>query len=332
MLKSFKTSVWVPIMRRARLTLCIWSCLVFAAFAQSSLPMTDTQIGPVRAGMLLSEFRALGIAFAAREVNVEGENLTEYTINVASDAQIDALVMDGRLVDVGTRSPKFATARGAKVGSTLEELQRLYPEGRFHIGIEGDVGRFLSFATRDGAPGGFFYFDADVLPESCFAPQPNCPMLLSQRAISYRTTFLDPMTSLGDRSIGPISLGMTRAEVEALGMPIRRNRQSYLVFVAEGREVRVVFQGDRVWRLATASRDFSAYRGGRVGATLEEMRSYYPEGRVLREGVLLSFIIAPGRVFLFDTREPTNSCMRWGGQPCPEFDQTHAFEYSVTNN
>lgn len=147
-----------------------------------------------------------------------------------------------------------------------------------------------------------------------------------------------PETSLRSRSIGPVALGMTEAEVASLGYPMRLDEtrgadRRYVVSVAAGRDIGVTFHDGRVQPLTTSSSDFHAYRGGRVGATLDELRAYYPEGRVERGGgPYLSFVVAPGHAFMFDAREETGTCTRWDGAPCPEFGRHRAIRYSVTEN
>jgi len=318
-------------MKRAVFISVFWA-FAYPAAGQPDARMTDTEIGPVRAGMPIAELRALGHPYTTRSVNEEGDDYTEYSVRISASAEVIALDVDGRAIGVSTRSSSFSTDRGARVGATLEELQRLYPEGRLHIGVEEGHGfRFFSFRTRDREPSGIFYFDAERLPQSCFAPPRACPTAEAERAVEYGTVYENPMTSLRARAIGPVLLGMTEAEVAALGLPLRSEQGRTIVSVAEGREVTVTFRDGRAWELTTRSQGFVAYRGGRVGATLDQLRRYYPEGREGSDDRYMTFIIAPGHAFRFDPWGRTDACTQWNGRPCPEFGLTHAVEYSVTD-
>ncbi len=292
--------------------------------------MTDTEIGPIRAGMPITELRALGLAFTTRQIDQYGVDYTEYTIRIQQNVTVRVLDVEGRADDVETRSPTFFTARGAHVGTTLEELMRLYPDGRAHIGVErSDIGRFFDFATREGEPGGYFYFDLAGLPRICFHSSDICAAAKERRATSYSAIYVDPMTSLRQDAIGPLQLGMTRADVQALRLPMHTIGSDLIVAVARGREVLASFRGSRIWMLRTDSGEFQWYRGGQVGDSLEQLQQFFPSGQMQRLGPFLAFSVSRGHIFLFDTREPTDLCTRANGAPCAQFSQTHAVEYVV---
>jgi hypothetical protein len=291
------------------------------------LQITDTQIGPIRPGMPIAELGASRLPFTTRQVDQEGVDYTEYTIRIRQNVAVSLLDVDGHADNVETTSPVFITARGAHVGSTLDELIRIYPGGRATIGIDPDVGRFFSFATREGEPGGYFYFDPAGLPETCFHSAQPCGTARGRRATRYSAIYVDPMTTLRRGAIGPIQLGMTRAEVQALRLPMRTSGSDLIVAVARGREVIASFRGNRIWMLRTESPDFHWYRGGQVGETLERLRWSFPSGRVSRLGRYVTFSVLWGHVFLFDTGEPTDVCTRADGTACAPFSQTRAVQY-----
>ncbi|MES1201382.1 MAG: hypothetical protein ABUS57_08010 [Pseudomonadota bacterium] len=301
-----------------------------AAQPSGHVLMTNEQIGPVHVNTPIATLPAQGLRVAPHRYEYQANQYTNYIVRTAGGQEIVAEELRGRVASMSTRSPIFITREGAHVGMTLADLRRLYPRGESHVGHE-EEGDYFTFAVDERGQAGVFVFDARRLPRSCFESQPRCPDLSAERATEFVTSYMDPLIAINARSIGSIALGMSADDIASLGFRTRRAEGGDLVVsVVEGREVLVHLRDGRAWRLTTTSGDFQAYRGARVGATMDQLRWYYPEGRMIRSiSGGLHFSIGPGQFLTFDVHEPTQPCTTDTGAPCPAFGQNHAIRMTV---
>lgn len=116
--------------------------------------------------------------------------------------------------------------------------------------------------------------------------------------------------------VGPIRLGMTSAEIEALpnltSLPaellLEGERMPALVVMREGRALATVeLVDDRAFRIRIESEAVATERGARVGMTARELQQIDGPGRVLKgEGnVCAIFAKEPGLSFCFQTDYPS---------------------------
>jgi hypothetical protein len=134
--------------------------------------------------------------------------------------------------------------------------------------------------------------------------------------------------------IGPLSTGMSPAEVEALNLPIVRDEvftegdpyPRYIVDIGAGQTVEVLFWNGRAFNLQTASANMATVRGARVGMSLAELRDLYPDGKVNigdAEGWYFNYQIERGAMFLFDVSGLADTCFEYRGD-CPDLSDRRA--------
>ena len=165
-----------------------WLCVIVAlllgaaADARTVRPgLTGNSVGPISFGMSAADIEALGLPFERDTLLLEDEPYPRIVVEFERGGTIEALFFGGRLADLTTRAGRLATARGARVGQTLDELRSRYPEGVVNIG-EAD-GRYFKFETPEF---GFFDFETGGVPATCFDYNGACPDLGDRRSISYR--------------------------------------------------------------------------------------------------------------------------------------------------
>jgi hypothetical protein len=143
--------------------------------------LTGHAIGPVWVGMPVEELRSLGSPVTWRDVTHEGEPYREAIVSV-DHGEIVASFATDRVFEVSTTSPAFRFDRGAHVGSSIDDLKAVFPEGELIGGWSEEL--FLHFVVGDG--GGVFRFDASGLSEECLVFSRDCPPNLGLRpATSY---------------------------------------------------------------------------------------------------------------------------------------------------
>ena len=129
--------------------------------------------------MTESEIQVLGLPTTRELADSEGGPYVRLVVNVAPNQVVEVALFDGRAEGLTTTSPYFSTTRGARVGMTLLELQRLYPEGRLNVGAE--EGFYLNYATERGAS---FHLDMAGVPDACFERR-ECPDPTARRSVMY---------------------------------------------------------------------------------------------------------------------------------------------------
>jgi hypothetical protein len=155
-------------------------------------------------------------------------------------------------------------------------------------------------------------------------------------ACAEAQTFSDGLTA---ESIGPIRFGMSAADIEALGLTVRRDTvvlegDAYPRMVVEfenGDTVEVLFWQDRLSDLRTNAAELATDRGARVGASLRELRSIYPDGEVnigREEGRYFNFETPEHGFFDFDTTGVPASCFDYNGQ-CPDLGDRRSVSYRI---
>lgn len=156
--------------------------LASSAYAAPPRPeLTSDSIGPIHFGMTPREVEQLGFPIERSHPLLEGEEgYLQYDVDLGGDRSISVLFYHDRLSDISTRSARFATVEGARVGITLRELRQLYPNGHVNIGDEETF--YFNYAI---APGVFFQFDPDGLPEGCFRYGGTCPDLSDRASAEY---------------------------------------------------------------------------------------------------------------------------------------------------
>lgn len=135
------------------------------------------QIGLLRTGMSTTDVEALGYPVMRDEPLWEGTPTLRLNVSI-EDEVVEAWFYEGRVEILVTQSQRFATAEGARVGMTLGELRRTYPNGRVSIGNE-EGGYFFFKTAPDGVS---FEVDHAGVPDSCYEYQGRCPDLSAQRA------------------------------------------------------------------------------------------------------------------------------------------------------
>ncbi|MBK8196860.1 MAG: hypothetical protein IPK75_00720 [Acidobacteria bacterium] len=121
-------------------------------------------------GMTAEELKAHDTPMTWGTRSLEGEEYETADVELAPGAVVTATFdLEDKLYSLEIASLEIRDNHGTGAGSTLEEVQQAYPEGRLAYGLE--EGRYATFLT-----GGLlvFQFDPADLPETCFEPQPLC--------------------------------------------------------------------------------------------------------------------------------------------------------------
>ncbi len=140
--------------------------------------------------------------------------------------------------------------------------------------------------------------------------------------------------------IGPIVVGMTSANLEALGLPFVQQEinwegdlyPQYVIEFTENSQVIATLFNDVVWDVTTHSALFVTPEGARVGDTLAELRTIYPSGRDVigfADGIFFNFVL-PGQshaIFMIDKTSLGNDCIDYR-RNCPDdLDQRRSISF-----
>lgn len=152
-------------------------------------------------------------------------------------------------------------------------------------------------------------------------------VVLALALMSCSSAGAQTQPQLTSTKIGPVRLGMSEADIRALGLDFARE-----VAEGEGGEfVRITVNlgggllvvadlyGDRTDSLEIVSPVMTTERGAHVGMTLAELRELYPDGQVnigSAEGRYFNLRIADGAFFQFDPSLLPDSCFLYRGA-CP---------------
>lgn len=144
--------------------------------------------------------------------------------------------------------------------------------------------------------------------------------VLALTAISFSVAFAaDDLDA--SHKLGPLHIGMTRAEVTALHLPIKTSTvnlegEEYALLtvrVAKNVRIKATLCGEQICDLETTSRAYVTAEGARVGDTLAELRKKYPAGQVNlgdEEGPHFSYASdVGGQVFIFDAGKLGKACV-----------------------
>lgn len=148
-----------------------------------------------------------------------------------------------------------------------------------------------------------------------------------------------PAMSLTSDHVGPVGLGMTEAEIRALGFSVERQELEgeggeytrLVVRLADDQVVEADLYDEVVADMTTTSQAFVTDRGARVGMTLSELRALYPEGRVnigREEGSYFNYAIGPSPAgsFQLGERGVPETCFDYRGE-CPDLGAQRSVSY-----
>lgn len=97
----------------------------------------------------------------------DGDPWTVYISTVAPGFVVEStLGGDGKVFRLETSSHAFATGEGARAGTSVGQLRTLYPDGRYHNGLETGTANFV--VEREG-----LVFLLDFMPNLHCDPVPG---------------------------------------------------------------------------------------------------------------------------------------------------------------
>lgn len=145
---------------------------------------------------------------------------------------------------------------------------------------------------------------------------------------------------MSEYSIGPLSVGMTRSEVQKLGLRLETGYTEWegdsydqlIVNIGGKGEIVATLVEDGIFELSTTSPVFVTKNGAHVGSTLRELRKLFPKGRVIKgyaDGLYFNFLTgSPGGVFVFDVKAIEERCVV-SEEECPESGEFRAIRYFI---
>jgi hypothetical protein len=99
----------------------------------------------------------------------EGDPYHVYSIKGCRNSIVNASTFkDGTIIELTTISSLYKTDKGARVGYTVEQLQKIYPLGRIYIGNE--AGPYASFSHERMT----FELDRSNIPSHCYQSKAKC--------------------------------------------------------------------------------------------------------------------------------------------------------------
>jgi Domain of unknown function (DUF6438) len=157
------TSLWAfeMVLDAVTATVSDWKPASAAGKAPAGLgPITTTGMDRVRLGMPVSAVMATyGPRARHTTVRIEESQLPAIEVrDSAGHPLLMVMAQEGRVTVVQTKSPRLATARGARVGSRLRSLAAAYGQG---IVATGELGLSVNFPRV--APSIVFYLDQEAV-------------------------------------------------------------------------------------------------------------------------------------------------------------------------
>lgn len=134
-----------------------------------------------------------------------------------------------------------------------------------------------------------------------------------------------PMQSPAPHALGPLHVGMTRAEVLSLGLPVATTTEEMegdtythdAITLGNGTRIAATSTEGVVRELSTDTIGYATAEGGRVGDSLSVLQHIYPQGEIAKG------IGEAGRYFIFMTGREVQSF---------EFDTTDLSRDCLVNN
>lgn len=138
------------------------------------MSVTARTLGPFSLGENISVIKG-GYPSYGEAFEDDGDGGVSYTVSVCGHLSIDVTTTGkgNTVTKLSTSSPIFITAEGAKVGMTVAELQKRYPQGQLHV-LEGE-GLVAKFDTGTRLN---FDLDEEAIPLRCYRYRVNCDALL----------------------------------------------------------------------------------------------------------------------------------------------------------
>lgn len=120
--------------------------------------------------MFAAEVTLLGWQLEKEVEDQEGEDVIVYVLHWPGGGDARLTMLQGKVADITTTSPKISTPSGAHVGDTIGTLMAVYPHGEAVHGFE--EGPYYSFVTNEN--GEVFRFDTDDIGFECAPNGSNC--------------------------------------------------------------------------------------------------------------------------------------------------------------
>jgi len=143
-------------------------------------------------------------------------------------------------------------------------------------------------------------------------------------ALALASFAASPVQAEGQRhALGPVYIGMTHAQVQAMGIATNHIAQDAgggetvvreHLAIGNGQAVDAIYLRDVVISLSTSSPDYVAPGGGHVGLTLAAIRGLYPHGHFYwgqspDAGPFMNYDAGGGLSFAFNTDNLRPECM-----------------------
>ncbi len=134
----------------------------------------NRNIGNVNFAMPLQDFKNAFPDARWSAKNIEGDdyNLAEIKLSLNSKQSTIVYFDQRRIWKIDSRDAAISDANGLGIGSTLKQLQKAWPNGRFFAGI-ADNGPFARFSNGDAL---FYNFDTVALNKSCLETSQECAL------------------------------------------------------------------------------------------------------------------------------------------------------------
>ncbi len=111
--------------------------------AEITIARKATAIGPLSVGMTAEEVESLQSPFMKKNTNIEGDDYTIYVVSISDQSTLEGMLnYEGEVYSITTSSKMIRDEFGNGVDSTLEDLQKSYPNGRLIRGMAD--GNFLN--------------------------------------------------------------------------------------------------------------------------------------------------------------------------------------------
>ncbi len=168
MIRSYLSNLGI-----AGLFFCVSIC---GAISEPQPAASTHALGPLNVGMSRKDVETLHFPFMSSTINLEGEDYIKDEVRISVDFVIVALFWNDKVVELTTKSSRYRTKQGGRVGDILERLRRIYPSGRISKGQE--EGLYFTFDT--GVDDQVFIFDAEKLGRDCIVNGKRCHEPLSK--------------------------------------------------------------------------------------------------------------------------------------------------------
>lgn len=152
----------------------------------------------------------------------------------------------------------------------------------------------------------------------------NSPSEAQQAETNKKKDTKDIVLETSLKNIGPLTIGMTSAEIEELKLPFTKHVKNiegdeykvYLVTLPEGPVVENLLNlEEQIYSITTSSILITDTFGNGAGSNLESLKTSYPNGRLIygfADGRFLRFLTDSPLVFSMDKSVIAESCFETG--------------------